>query len=248
MFQHGTDGIPIIFFPALGCDSRLGRRHHDLAFPVHWARWVPVGDQDDFDGYAEKVAATVEIPEDCYFAGTSLGGLVALHLARRLKPRGVILIGSMHSSAVVAPAMQWLVNSVIRFMPDTLVHLDWMPRWVVDRQFGLTADPHVELLLDMVRQHHGSDLRRLCQLALSVPRPIEPACPVLSIHGTEDKILSYFEDEIDIPIRGAGHFISLTHPGEVNRAIRNFVEMVDGGVWRESLYHTLLGSRLQKTA
>ena len=153
----------------------------------------------------------------------------------------------MRSSVGVAPAMRWLVNSVISRLPERYVNLDWVPRSAVRRQFDLSWTPHIELLQDMVRRHRGSDVRRLCRLALTVPEPIEPGCPVLSIHGTGDKILSYFEDEIDVPIHGAGHFISLTHPAEVNAAISNFIEMVDTGLWRESLYHTLLAGRFQKT-
>lgn len=238
---------PIIFFPALGCDSRLGHRHHDLPHPIQWARWVRAGEHDHFDRYASRVAATVDIPEDCFFAGTSLGGLVALHLARKLKPRGVILIGSMRSSAGVNPLMKWLAKNLLPRLPDSKVHLDWAPRWFVKSRFGLSWNPHVNLLLDMVRSHHGSDLRHLIRLALSVRDPIEPGCPVLSIHGTEDKTLTCFEDETDVPLHGAGHFVSLTHPAEVNEAIRNFVEMVESGLWREGLYHTLLSRRPEQT-
>jgi len=238
---------PIVFFPALGCDSRLGRRHGELPVPIRWARWLPVQDIDDLPSYAERVAATVEIPEDCYLAGTSLGGLVALHLARRLRPRGIILIGSMRSSAGVAPPMRNLVNWIIRFAPDLFVNLDWIPRPIIERQFGIFADGHIALLRDMVRRHRGQDLRRLCRLAVSVPEPIDPGCPVLCIHGTKDRILSHFEDETDVALAGAGHFISLTHADHVNKAIANFVEMVESGRWSEGLYHALLASKTQET-
>jgi len=240
-------GTPIVFFPALGCDSRLGRRHHDLPHPIRWARWAACDGIGDFGRYARKVAATVDIPEECFFAGTSLGGLVALHLAREFKPRGVILIGSMRSSAGVAPLMRWLARNLLPKVPDHKVHLDWLPRWFVKNRFGLSWRPHVELLLEMVRSHRGSDLRRLCELALSVPEPVEPGCPVLSIHGTHDRTLNCFEDETDVALHGAGHFISLTHPAEVNEAIRNFVEMVELELWREGLYHTLLSRRAART-
>lgn len=243
-----TNGTPIIFFPALGCDARLGRRHHELPFPIRWARWLPVRHVDDLPSYAERVAATVEIPEDCYLAGTSLGGLIALHLARRIKPRGVILIGSMRSSAGVAPAMARLVNWVIRFAPEFFVNLDCVPRPIVERQFGISSDGHVGLLRSMVRRHRGSHLRKLCRLALSVDRMIDPGCPVLSIHGTKDRILNYFEDETDVPLHGAGHFISLTHADEVNEAILNFRKMVESGLWSEGLYHALLSTVTEKTA
>jgi pimeloyl-ACP methyl ester carboxylesterase len=248
MESQTKSGTPIIFFPALGCDARLGRRHHDLSCPIRWAQWMPCLDGDDFDSYAAKVAATIEIPEDCFFAGTSLGGLIALNLARRFKPRGVILIGSMRSSAGVAPLMKWLAKNLLPRVPDHKVHLDWVPRWIVKNRFGLSWGPHADLLLDMIRSHRGSDLRHLCRIALSVRDPIEPGCPVLSIHGTQDRTLSCFEDETDVPLHGAGHFISLTHPAEVNEAIRNFVDMVESELWREGLYHTLLANRLPKIA
>ena len=49
--------------------------------------------------------------------------------------------------------------------------------------------------------------------------PSNPPCPVHWIHGSSDHIVPAERVHPDVLVEGAGHFLNVTHPDEVNAFI-----------------------------
>ncbi|MCA9031377.1 MAG: alpha/beta hydrolase, partial [Planctomycetaceae bacterium] len=175
------------------------------------------------DPYCDRPAFELRSHEKVIIGGASFGGIVALHVAQRLKPLAVILIGSVRSPEELPRIARFcrLLKPVVPLIPGRLLQFCCMP---LASRFGRYFAPH---LSGLARQFRNSD-PRLFKWSLSqlLGWKCTPAvnCAVYHIHGDWDLALPIRYTRPDEVIAGGGHVISLTHPTEVNRFIQSVID------------------------
>ncbi|MBT9299358.1 alpha/beta hydrolase [Rhodococcus sp. GOMB7] len=164
--------------------------------------------------------------------GMSQGGMVAqrVALANPERVSALVLIGT-EARGMTDESRQlrlrrdaaWAAEGAEGFAPqiasvvfgDPDLEAEWIPKWIA---------------WDKARLPQAS--RALSFRDSLVDRLAEIACPVLQIHGREDKAIELtwamelrdgLRDVTFIAIDGAHHSPNMTHPIEVNRAILNFM-------------------------
>jgi pimeloyl-ACP methyl ester carboxylesterase len=214
----------IVWFPGLGADARLARFHDGVGIPCVWQEWLTVGEEEKFGEYAERMGASAGVRAEDWVAGVSFGGTVALAWARRHPVRGVILVGSPRSAVDVAwPLRAAAAAGGLNAVPAWMVDERKVPRALLRWWFGVRTPEECDLLLEMAQSVGAERMRRLCRMALSVEEEVRADVPVLSLHGTEDRIVPFRADRGHIPVEGAGHMVSITHADAVNGHIRRFM-------------------------
>lgn len=233
----GTVDCPLVLLPGTLCDERLfAPVLARLKIAEH--RVLPL---DGGSTAAEVAEALIgRLPDRFALAGFSLGGIVALELARRVPDRvaGLALIGS---NARPVPEDQILARRIsARFYNSepiaTHIQRLW-PHYVGDASSG---DSRLRrLLIDMAAGGGREALARQTEIALTRAdsRPYLPdlAMPALVLAGEEDAlcpIVMQLEMAKALPaarlalIPRAGHFAPLEAPDAVAAHLNNWLQLV----------------------
>ncbi|HLX59820.1 MAG TPA: alpha/beta hydrolase [Planctomycetota bacterium] len=240
------DAPALVLIPGLGMDSRNYIRQlplgalADLHMPQ--AMNAPVAGEEGLGHFARHVEEFVldrrldRRPGGFVIGGSSMGGTVSLNvcLRGRVKPRGLVLIGSFANAKrlplyqrMLAP-LSWILpinlvkrlvkkaasrgNKVAGFTPEEL-------KWLVSTRIQRTNGYYGRAIMALTRQNQLPAARNL-------------KLPALVLHGTDDWVLPHaagVEMAQTIPgaefvsVHGAGHGIFFTHAEQVNRAVAGFL-------------------------
>src|SRR5947209_3760184 len=92
----------LVLCSGMGADERLLHRQR-AAFPsLHVPAWVePESPHEALAHYAERLAATVRVGGPIVLGGVSLGGMLALEMAKHLRTEMLLLIAACHGPSIV---------------------------------------------------------------------------------------------------------------------------------------------------
>lgn len=191
-----------------------------VAFPeLIVPAWPPPLPDEILGDYCDRIAESLKEHEGCILGGTSFGGIIALHVAQRLKPECVLLISSVRSPIELPiririwRTFRFLVPLIpVRFLQALLLPLS-----------SKSIRKRMPRLCGVVRQFRSSDPAvfkwSLQQLLLWSTTPDVPA-PIYQIHGKIDHVLPIALTKPDVVIDSAGHIPTLTHATAINDFIR----------------------------
>jgi pimeloyl-ACP methyl ester carboxylesterase len=220
----------LLFLPGLGADPRLLEPQR-RAFPsMVVPEWVPPDPGDTLPQYAARLARTLDLQDGLYLGGVSLGGMLALELARLVKPRAVFLVASCSTGLAVASGLR-LLGRTAPFFPSRLLRPRRELAPLVRHMLGCRAPEHVELVFAMRAAIPISFIRWGVTAILRWRGERPPGVPVHHIHGTLDRLIPARRVRPDVLVEGAGHLLNLTHADAVNAFLARHVGAAirDGG-------------------
>jgi pimeloyl-ACP methyl ester carboxylesterase len=206
----------LVLLPGLGCDGRLFEPQKALAARIV----VPDYPEPEAGETLRAYAARLALPDPPFFlGGVSMGGMLAQAIAaRRVRPEGLVLIGTARRGADV-PAHLKFFERLSRALPDLLIDLA-PKRWPMELEIlGRLTPRQKTLLASMWRGRTTTFLRRSVEMILGWEGEGELPCPAGRIHGERDQIIPCGPQRPDVVVPGGGHIISLTHARAVNAFI-----------------------------
>ena len=221
----GHESTSLILFSGLAADASVFTPQK-LAFPqLIVPEWPAPRDNDTLTSYCDRLADALQPHGNAIIGGASFGGIVALHVAKRLNPLGVLLIGSARSPNELSRLARLArpLRLLVPFVPVRLLQLLCAPLG------SRTAQGVVPHFCALGRQFRGADPRvfkwSLARI-LDWKETPELACPVFHVHGSRDLVLPIRYTKPDTIVAGGGHVISLTHPPEVNAFIQSAMRQI----------------------
>lgn len=222
-----TAPVPLVLFSGLAADASVFAPQK-LAFPqLIVPPWpVPLAG-DTLESYCDRLADDLQSHRDPILGGASFGGIIALHVAKRLRPRAVLLIGSVRSPAELPRIVRASrpLKPIVPLVPVSLLQLAAAP---FTTRTARRIAPH---LAGLAKQFYDCDQRvfkwSLARL-LDWSETPQLACPVLHIHGDRDRLMPIRYTHPDTIVAGGGHVLSLTHPTEVNNFLRAAIAKCGG--------------------
>jgi pimeloyl-ACP methyl ester carboxylesterase len=243
-YENMPPAFQLILLPGLGSDYRLLEPQREEFSQLVVPPWIPPLRGESLPHYAARMAETVR-PGDCpdfrgrtpqewdcppvapgsplVLGGVSFGGMLALEMARHLKPDAVVLIASCRSPRGLRP----IYRAGRRLLPLVPVQA-----WGVAK---LLSGPVVRLRIHVpparrklaVAMFKQSDSRFMHWTLHAIlnwqPTPLT-GIPVFHIHGGRDPLIPARRVTADEIIPDGGHLINVTHGDEVNRFIRSAAE------------------------
>ena len=221
------DSTPLILFSGLAANANVFVPQK-FAFPqLIVPTWPKPQREDTLESYCDRLADDLRPYGNAIIGGASFGGIVALHVARRLHPMAVLLIGSVQSPSELPRIARFArpLKPLSRFIPVRFLQLSCAP---IASEFARRAIPH---MCGLARQFRGSDptvfkwsLARI--LDWSSTPTVE--CPIFHIHGDHDFVLPMRYTKPTTVVAGGGHVISLTHSTDVNDFIHSAITRTVG--------------------
>lgn len=207
---------PIVLLPGLGADTRMFDPLRAAGINVQTPAWIEPHPRESLAEYAARFARAID--PGPVFGGASFGGMLALEIARHLRPRTIILLGSCTTPRRLRPGAT-LLERASRPLPDRLL------RTLMHSQIGIgrlgPMDAHTRSALhEMVCQAPLSFIRWGLRAIMTWPgvHPDSLASPLLVLHGECDRIIRPPAPTDDLRVhivRGSGHVFPMTHPAKV---------------------------------
>lgn len=221
------ESTPLILFSGLAADANVFVLQK-IAFPhLVVPKWPTPKPGDTLDSYCDRLADDLRPHGDVIIGGASFGGIIALHVAQRLKPLAVLLIGSIRSPDELSRIGRFArpLQPLTRLVPVRFLQLCCVP---IASKFARRVVPHFS---GLARQFRGADPTvfrwSLAQILVWSSAP-SVTCPVFHIHGDRDFVLPMRYTRPTSVVEGGGHVISLTHPTAVNDFIRSAMAQTVG--------------------
>jgi pimeloyl-ACP methyl ester carboxylesterase len=212
--MSGT-GPSIVLFPGLGADARLFREQQARFPNLTVVSWIEPRDSESLADYAARLARDVSELPPSYVGGASFGGMVALEVAKLLRPRCVFLLGSCRSPRSIGGMFRF-GSRFASVLPESLLRRGDLFAPQVARVMGTRSREIADLLGEMYR----SVSPRLIRWGIGAIRNWsgvdDPGVAVHHIHGESDRVIPLGGVRPDRIVPGAGHLLTLTHPEAVN--------------------------------
>jgi pimeloyl-ACP methyl ester carboxylesterase len=187
---------------------------------------LQVPDEPDVPAMAAALApAVAELRRPLVLVGVSLGGMVALELARTLRVDALVLIAAGFGIHVSDSVLEWVAANP----PDLLPKVAKLS--IADRDDDETID---FVTRDFAVRGQGVMLRHLTALGAYRPQQLEAPPPTLVIWGEHDRSVP-LADHAELalrcggalaPVAGAGHMPFVERPAATVRWIRAAAQLI----------------------
>lgn len=207
----------------MGSDERVFR---NLTFPAHYTLhfipWLTPLPDESLADYASRMCEHILPDEDVTLMGVSMGGILALEIARQRPVSKVILISSLKTTR----ERPYYFNIIRRTrllsllaLPDAI--LFGRHRNLIVPFFLRAETPEEkELLLDYVRHTDFVYLRWAIRILIGWENEVVPN-PLVHIHGGKDLTLPIQTVTADYVIPDGGHFMVFNRAKQISDILQN---------------------------
>ena len=187
---------------------------------------LEVPDEPDVPAMAAALAPAVqELPRPLVLIGVSLGGMVALELARTVRVDALVLIAAGFGINVSGSLLEWVAANPPDLLPKVA------KASIADRE---NADMIDFVTRDFAVRGQPVMLAHLTALGAYKPRPLDAPPPTLVIWGEHDHSVP-LADHAELalrcrgalaPVAGAGHMPFLERPAATVQWIRTAAHLI----------------------
>ena len=196
----------IYILPGMGANSKMytskpaWQALSDAKF-LDWPEWKGERTLSDMAGSIIKLHS---IKECQTLIGSSLGGMVALEIAKKTSAKKVILLGSAQKRKEINSLLVGLAP-LAKISPLKLIQA--------------VAGKSNSEFLDMFKSVDPEFIRHMC-LAINEWEGVDLEC-CTRIHGSKDIVIPCPSDAL--VIEGAGHLLAISHSEECVRLVKAFI-------------------------
>lgn len=166
--------------------------------------------ETSLESVAKKIISQHQIDKEIVIGGSSLGGMVAIEIAKILGIRKIVLIGSAINPQYINQLLQKL-SSLSQITPVKLIQ-------VLTGKINIISKNE---LLTMFEDSDSRFIKAMCKALFSWEGLGNFDCEICQIHGERDLVIMPPNNGVKI-IPGAGHLIAMTHPVEVSNFILKY--------------------------
>lgn len=193
-------------------------------FQLRYIKWVPVSKNESIESYALKLAEQIDQSKPFVIGGVSFGGIVAMEIARHLKPEMVILISSVKNGNEIPSYYRFPGTGLSLSLMKPFMGLNrFIPASLLGFLFGVRDPILAKILKRMVIKADPYlllwSLRTLSGWAGTVG-----VDKLVHIHGTADRLFPIRYVKPDLAVDAAGHLLVYTHGEIVMQFIHSAIE------------------------
>jgi pimeloyl-ACP methyl ester carboxylesterase len=210
------------FISGLGADKRIfSKLKLNEKINIIHIDWIAQKKNESLAVYAERLSNVIDITQPFALVGVSFGGMIAVEIAKILKPVTTIIISSTMLSAQL-PALYRFAGKLglLKLIPAKL--LKSSNKLTQNYYFGTRSSNEKILLSKIIKDTDPYFLKWAVGSILSWKNETRPE-QIYHIHGTNDKILYAKTARPDFVIENGTHFMVYQNAEEVSGIIDQIV-------------------------
>jgi pimeloyl-ACP methyl ester carboxylesterase len=208
------------------CISGLGGDHRVFryvrapeGYEIVAIDWIRPERKEALADYAIRLGGHIDNHHPFILVGLSLGGIMAVEIAKRLSPVCTIIISSIPLSV----QLPWYYKAahkvnLDRVVPGSFFKLAAMAKRLFSRESG----ENKRLVLQMIRAGDSRFIKWAMHAVMKWENKIVPA-PLWHIHGSRDEIFPIYCTHPTHIIRKGGHLLVMSHPEEISRILKEVI-------------------------
>jgi hypothetical protein len=210
------------FISGLGADRRIfSKIKIDSQINIIHIDWIPPKKEETLPHYAKRLSEIVNTDQPYILIGVSFGGMIAVEMAKILKPLLTIAISSTALSKEL-PILYRLAGKLklIKLLPSRLIKSS--NRLSQNFFFGVKTTAEKKLLSNIVNDTDPVFLKWAITSIITWQNTIKPD-NLVQIHGTSDKILYCKNANVDFVIDKGTHFMVYQNAKEISEIIDKLI-------------------------
>lgn len=212
--------MKVYFTSGIGADYRLFT-HLRLpeGFEAVHIDWIDPLPNESLPDYAARLGQRIDTSQPFILVGLSLGGIMSVEMAKRLRPQCTIIISSVPVSAHL-PRYYRVAGQLGlgKWVPPSLL------KAATSVKHGLMMRPAANrrLMMDVIRSGDDRFIRWALNAVLEWNNAEVPQ-PLFHLHGTRDEVFPIGLTKPTHIIRKAGHMFLLERADTTNRILREIL-------------------------
>lgn len=215
-----SDVSPIYLLPGMTPDYPVFARLAPLLPHAIFADFIPPKPNESLPHYAARMAD--RFTPQSFIAGVSFGGIIALEIARIVRPKGCILISSIRHPNQLPPWFR-IWRTLGGRNCSTLLRMIGTSATLVPRSVCTSSTLRAAKLSGVTGNWHRWATSAVLDWH---PDPEPIACPVIQIHGNADTTFPARYVHPDVLVQNGQHALPVSHPMETANAINAFYKAV----------------------
>ena len=208
----------VYFIAGMGADRRLFRHIHlPEGYEMQFVDWVKPEVDETIPVYAARLTAQIDTSQPFALAGVSLGGIIAVEIAKRHPAVATVIIGSIPLSAQLPGYYHTLGKrlGLLNVLPGSF----FKGAASMKRFFTREAATDKQLIWQMIDEADGEFLIWAMRAVLKWENKELPPS-LWHIHGSRDIVFPVGLTRPSHKVRGAGHLLVMSHAPEVNAILQ----------------------------
>jgi len=208
----------VFLIPGLGADTRLYNNidlpEDDDIVPVDW---IEPHETDTLESYAQKIIYQYDIRPSSIVIGTSLGGMLAMEIAKKVNLKKAILISSIKT---IREAPRYF--SIFRTLPIyKLLPAGMLNKlgFLIKPMFGHLKDSDGWLFNDMLSKNSPTFMKWAMEAVLNWDNVFIPP-NVHHIHGDKDRVFPLKNIRDAAIVKGGSHIMIFDKAKQVNKWLK----------------------------
>ncbi len=211
--------MKIYCFSGLGADKRAFRYLNLAPHELVHIDWIDHLQNETLEQYALRIKPDISSDEPFALMGLSFGGMVAIEVAKHMKPEKLIVISSIVSKDEMP--FKYKLAGQLRLHNLIPVWFFKHPTRLTNYFFGARTEKAKKLLTNILKSTDYVFLKWAIGAMLNWENTVKPNC--VRIHGTEDHILPIDSLRINHRIEDGGHFMIVQKADELSQIIKNTI-------------------------
>ncbi len=213
--------MKVYFISGLAADKRVFRHirlpeGHEI---VH-LDWINPYPHESLSDYARRLGEKIDQSESFAIAGLSLGGMMAVEMARHYSPRHTILI----SSVPTHQHLPWYFRWSYKLRLHQVVPISFMKKSAIAKRLFTSETSEDKKVLYSVIKESDPVFIKWAMNAVLTWNAEASSTSCIHIHGTRDEILPMRYTRPTHIVKGAGHMMIMTRAAEINRILKELLE------------------------
>ena len=203
----------IFLIPGLGADCRI-YKHIDLqGYEVVYVEWIDPVKTDTLTTYAQKLIDKYHIVPGSIVIGNSLGGMLAMEIAKKIELNKTILISSIKTVKEAPLYFKFFrLTRLHRLIPiRKLGSLEF----VIEYAFGGMSESNQQLFADMLKKTSPLFMKWAIDAILHWDNQTIPA-NVYHLTGDRDKVFSHKRIKGADIVKGGTHVMIFNNAKKIN--------------------------------
>ena len=192
----------------------------DPEYELVYIRWIEPRKKESLPEYALRLAGVIDDKEPFALLGLSFGGMIAIEIARVIKPQKLILLSSVPGPHCL-PALYKFggMLKVYSWFPFDLVKRNVK---LTNKMFGIKGMAHQRIMHNVMEKTDTHFLRWAVRSILTW-KSNGNLPDYKRIHGTHDRILPLLNCSADYVIEGGTHFMVVVKAGLISKIINEIL-------------------------
>jgi|SRR6185312_3787691 len=211
----------IFLIPGLGADTRVYNNIELNEHEVTCVDWIEPHQTDTLATYGQKLIYQYRITSGSVVIGNSLGGMIAIEIAKAIPLNKVILISSI-KTVHEAPRYFTFFRTLplYKLIPGkTFTSMGFL----IKPMFGKMSDADLWLFNDMLKNSSPTFLKWAMNASLAWKNEITPP-NVFTIAGDNDRVFPYKRIKDAIIVKGGTHIMIYERAKEINKILKKILK------------------------